>query len=82
MGTCSAKVLKYVIKQDAGLEFNVSKTSILPKTVTTQATFDVAQNIIKETPTLTLLSGTFFSLSSVLKVSLVLVCLLELMFLY
>ena len=28
--------LKHVLKQDAGLELNVSKTSILPKGVTTE----------------------------------------------
>ncbi len=49
--------LKYVLKQDAGLELNVSKTSILPKGVTAQAAFDVAQNIIQATPTLAHLSG-------------------------
>jgi hypothetical protein len=37
--------LKHVLKQDAGLELNVSKTSVLPKGVTQQAAFDVAQNI-------------------------------------
>ena len=49
--------LKHVLKQDAGLELNVSETSILPKGVTAQAAFDVAQNIIQATPTLTHLSG-------------------------
>ncbi len=49
--------LKHVLKQDAGLELNVSKTSILPKGVTAQAAFDVAQNIIQATPTLAHLSG-------------------------
>jgi hypothetical protein len=38
--------LKAVFKSDAGLELNVSKTSILPKGVTTQAAFDMARTII------------------------------------
>jgi hypothetical protein len=49
--------LKHVLKQDAGLELNVSKTSILFKGVTNQAAFDVAQNIIQATPTLNHISG-------------------------
>jgi hypothetical protein len=49
--------LKHVLKQDAGLELNVSKTSVLPKGVTQQAAFDAAQNIIQATPTLTHLTG-------------------------
>jgi hypothetical protein len=43
--------IKHVLKQDAGLELNVSKTSILPKGVTVQTDFDVEQNIIQATPT-------------------------------
>jgi hypothetical protein len=34
--------IKAVLKEDAGLELNFSKTSILPKGVTAQAAFDVA----------------------------------------
>jgi hypothetical protein len=34
--------LKNVLKQDAGLERNVSKTSVFPKGVTQQAAFDAA----------------------------------------
>ena len=49
--------LKRVLKEDAGLELNVSKTSVLPKGVTQQATFDAVHNIIKASPTLTHLSG-------------------------
>jgi hypothetical protein len=49
--------LKHVLKQDAGLELNVSKTSVLPLGVTPQGAFDAAQNIIPATPTLTHLSG-------------------------
>jgi hypothetical protein len=49
--------LKEVFKEDAGLELNVSKTSILPKGVTQQVAFDVAQGIITTTsPVLTHLS--------------------------
>ena len=44
--------LKRVLKEDAGLELNVAKTSVLPKGVSQQAAFDVAQNIIQATPTL------------------------------
>ena len=49
--------LKRVLKEDAGLELNVNKTSVLPKGVSQRAAFDVAQNIILATPTLTHLSG-------------------------
>jgi len=49
--------LKVVFKEDAGLELNVSKTSILPKGVTQQVAFDVAQNIITASPALTHLSS-------------------------
>jgi hypothetical protein len=49
--------LKAVFKTDAGLELNVSKTSILPKGVTAQAAFDMAQTIMQTTPTLTHLSN-------------------------
>jgi hypothetical protein len=49
--------LKAVFKADAGLEINVSKTSILPpKGVTQQVAFDVAQGIITASPDLTHLS--------------------------
>ena len=49
--------LKRVLKEDAGLKLNVNKTSVLPKGVSQQAAFDVAQKIIQATPTLTHLSG-------------------------
>ena len=49
--------LKAVFKADAGLELNVSKTSILPKVVTAQAAFDMAQTIMQATPSLTHLSN-------------------------
>jgi hypothetical protein len=49
--------LKDVFKTDAGLEFNVSKTSILPKGVTAQTVFDMVQTIMQPTPTLTHLSN-------------------------
>jgi hypothetical protein len=52
--------LKAVFKADAGLELNVSKTSILPKgTITAQAAFDMAQTIMQATPSLTHLSNDF-----------------------
>jgi hypothetical protein len=49
--------LKVVFKADAGLELNVSKTSILPKGVTVQAVFDMARTIMQATPTLTYLTN-------------------------
>ena len=49
--------LNHVLKEDAGLDLNVSKTSVLPKGVTQQAAFDVAHNIINASPSLTHLSG-------------------------
>jgi hypothetical protein len=49
--------LKRVLKEDAGLELNISKTAILPKAITQQAIFDVAHGFINATPQLTQLSG-------------------------
>ena len=49
--------LKAVFKADAGLELNVSKTSILPKGTTVQVAFDMAQTIMETTPTLSNLSN-------------------------
>ena len=49
--------LKSVLKEDAGLELNVSKTSCLPKGVSQQAAFDAAHNIINASPALLHLSG-------------------------
>jgi hypothetical protein len=49
--------LKAVFKADAGLEINVSKTSILPsKGVTVQTAFDMTQTIMQATPTIVHLS--------------------------
>jgi hypothetical protein len=39
--------LKAVFKADAGLELNVSKTSILPKDFTAQAAFEIARTIMQ-----------------------------------
>ena len=44
--------LKHVFEEDAGLEINVSKTSILPKGTTAQTVFDMAQTIMEATPSL------------------------------
>jgi hypothetical protein len=44
--------LKRVLKEDTDLDLNVSKTSVLPKGVTQQSVFDVSQNIIHTTPTI------------------------------
>ncbi len=48
--------LKRVLKEDAGLELHISKTAILPKTITQQAIFDVAHGFINATQ-LTQLGG-------------------------
>jgi hypothetical protein len=45
--------LKAVFKTDAGLDLNVSKTSILPKGVTVRTVFDMAQTIMEATSSLT-----------------------------
>ncbi len=50
--------LKSVFKTDAGLELNVSKTSILPsKGVTVQSVFDMTQTIMQAIPNLVHLSS-------------------------
>jgi hypothetical protein len=49
--------LKHVLKEDAGLDLNISKTSILPKGVTQQAAFDVAHRIINDNSALTPLNA-------------------------
>ncbi len=49
--------LKLVLKEDAGLELNVSKTSILHKHITQQAVFDVAHSFIAASHALAQLSG-------------------------
>ncbi len=51
--------LKTVFKSDAGLELNVVKTSILPKGVTAQAAFDMAQTIMQATASLAHLRNDF-----------------------
>ena len=51
--------LKAVFKADAGLELNVAKTSILPKGVTAQAAFDMAQTIMEATASLAHLRNDF-----------------------
>ncbi len=45
--------LKLGLFQDADLELNVSKTSILPKDTTQEAVFDVVHNILASSPVLT-----------------------------
>ena len=49
--------LKSVFKEDADLDLNVSKTSILPQGVTQEVTFDVVEGIITVSPSLTHLSS-------------------------
>jgi hypothetical protein len=71
---------KHVLKEDAGLDLNIPKTSDLPIGVTQQA---ASHNIIQVKHTLAHLSRNFLLASfCVLKVSLVSVCLLVLMLLY
>ncbi len=49
--------LKRVLKEDVGLEFNVNKTTVLPKGVIQQTSFNVAHGIINTSPVLGHLSG-------------------------
>jgi len=49
--------LKRVLKEDDGLELNISKTVILSKTINSQGIFDVAHAFINDTPQLTQLGG-------------------------
>ena len=49
--------LKRVLKEDAGLELNIAKTSILPKDTTQQDVFDVVRSFIVVSPALSQLSG-------------------------
>jgi hypothetical protein len=49
--------LKSVLKEDAGLELNVSKTSILPKVITQQTVFDVTHSTLAASPVLTQVHG-------------------------
>ncbi len=49
--------LKCVLKEDGGLELNVSKTSILPKSTTQETVFDVTHIFITVSPVLTQCSG-------------------------
>jgi hypothetical protein len=44
--------LKRVLKEDAGLELNIAKTSILPKDISQQAVYDIAHSIIAVNPVL------------------------------
>ncbi len=41
---------KHTLKEDAGLEVNISKTAILPKDITQQTIFDVVHDFINVTP--------------------------------
>ncbi len=44
---------KRVLKEDTGLDLNISKTVILPKDITQESIFDVAHGFINATPQLT-----------------------------
>ncbi len=48
---------KCVLKEDAGLELNISKTDVLSKTITQEVLFDVAHVFINNSPQLIHLSG-------------------------
>ena len=62
--------LKWVLKEDSDLDLIVVKTSVLPRDVSHQTVFDVAQIIIQTTPTLFHLSGEFsFTHRSTLQLS-------------
>jgi hypothetical protein len=45
--------LKHFLKEDAGLDLNISKTSVLPKGVTQQVAFYVTHQIINNNSVLT-----------------------------
>ena len=49
--------LKRILTEDAGLELNVAKTSVLPKGISQQEAFDAAHKIVGTRPTLTHLSA-------------------------
>jgi hypothetical protein len=49
--------LKHVLKEDAGLDLNISKTDILSKAITQEVIFDVAHTFINITPQLSQLNG-------------------------
>ncbi len=49
--------LKRVLKEDSGLELNISKTAVLSKAITQQALFDVEHVFINNSPQLIHLSG-------------------------
>ena len=49
--------LKRVLKEDAGLQLNIAKTTVLPEGVSQRAVFDAAHGIINTSPALGHLSG-------------------------
>ena len=49
--------MKRVLKEDAGLQLNIAKTTFLPKGVSQRAAFDAAHGIINTSPALGNLSG-------------------------
>ena len=46
----SVTELKRVLKEDTGLDLHVGKTSVLPKGVSQESSFDMTQNIIQGNP--------------------------------
>jgi len=57
--------IKDVLKEDAGLEFDVSKTAYLPKGISQEAVFETALNIITSTLSRASLTGDVFLTSFV-----------------
>ena len=49
--------LKCVLKEDVVLQFNIAKTTVLPKGVSQQSAFDAEHGIINTSPSLGHLSG-------------------------
>ena len=49
--------LKHVLKEEDGLDLNVSKKAFLPKDISQEGVLDVVWSIITSTPTLTDLTG-------------------------
>jgi hypothetical protein len=74
--------LKHVLKEDAGLDLNVSKTSVFPKDVTQRLRSMWRTTSSAPAPHSRTSAGMFPSPLSVLKVLFVSVCLLALMHLY
>jgi hypothetical protein len=49
--------LKNVLKEDTGLDLNISKTSVVPKDISQEGVFEDAQSFITSTSALAALTG-------------------------